>query len=137
MYPTEDLMQLRHSNFKQLTQTTHIAFGKLFKWPSKEEQKESSQLMQMEGFPNCIGCLDSYIFKQMHIWTNIKDYFKDGEYILADSVYASSDVVESTEVQNRNGYFKIRWNLFTNADETPDSHHKSTDGYTKCTIQMW
>ncbi|KAI8456254.1 hypothetical protein BY996DRAFT_6518608 [Phakopsora pachyrhizi] len=73
----------------------------------------------MEGFPNCVGfvdgtplplsqkpaldenvyydckksCYDSYLFQKMHIWTNKEDYFEDGDYILADSAYASSDVV--------------------------------------------
>ncbi|KAI8444861.1 hypothetical protein BY996DRAFT_6519757 [Phakopsora pachyrhizi] len=105
-------MQPSPSNFKQLTRTTHIAFGKLsleiqvavglsrlgsngngdsigkiqmifgagegtavlytkwgiqaihnlkdykVKWPSKEEQKESSQVMQLEGFPNCVRFVD-------------------------------------------------------------------------------
>ncbi|KAI8453818.1 hypothetical protein BY996DRAFT_8490114 [Phakopsora pachyrhizi] len=194
-YSPKDLMQLSPSNFKQLTWTTHIAFGKLcdllrgdsifynnprhkqialeiqvavglsrlgsnghgasigkiqmifgvgegtvvlytkrviqaihnlkdykVKWPSKEEQKESSQVMQLEGFPNCVGfvdgtslplsqkpalngnvyfdhkksCHDSYVSQQMRVWTNKEDYFDEGEYILADSAYASSEVVVPT-----------------------------------------
>ncbi|CAH7683096.1 hypothetical protein PPACK8108_LOCUS16394 [Phakopsora pachyrhizi] len=57
------------------------------KWPSKEEQKESIQVMQMEGFPNCVGFVDG---------TTIPLSQKpalDRNYILADSAYDSSDVV--------------------------------------------
>ncbi|CAH7667792.1 hypothetical protein PPACK8108_LOCUS2216 [Phakopsora pachyrhizi] len=188
-YSPEDLMQLSPSNFKQLTRTTHIAFGKLcdllrgdsifynnsrhkqialeiqlavglsrlgsngngasigkiqmifgvgegtvvlytkrviqaihnlkdykVKWPSKEERKESSQVMQLEGFPNCVGFVDGtslplsqkpaldgnvyfdlvmilMSFSKCVFGLNKEDYFDEGEYILADSAYASSEVV--------------------------------------------
>jgi len=30
----------------------------LLHWPSKQERLESSQVMQQEGFPGCVGFID-------------------------------------------------------------------------------
>ncbi|CAH7689880.1 hypothetical protein PPACK8108_LOCUS25049 [Phakopsora pachyrhizi] len=40
---------------KWVIQAIHNSNGHTVKWPSKEERKESSQVMQMELFPNCVG----------------------------------------------------------------------------------
>ncbi|CAH7678660.1 expressed protein [Phakopsora pachyrhizi] len=49
----------------------------------------------MEGFPNCVGFVDGtpLPLSQKPALDENEDYFEDGDYILADSAYASSDVV--------------------------------------------
>ncbi|CAH7667947.1 hypothetical protein BY996DRAFT_8535899 [Phakopsora pachyrhizi] len=43
---------------KQVIQTIHNFKDHKVQWPSKEERKESSQVMQLEKFPNCVGFVD-------------------------------------------------------------------------------
>ncbi|CAH7685907.1 hypothetical protein PPACK8108_LOCUS20504 [Phakopsora pachyrhizi] len=103
----------------------------------------------------------------MCVLTNKEDYFDEGEYILAHSAYASSEVVvpaykSRVRIERCIGILTgeemeslikgvvaciILHNMLANIgdvweelfmdDETPESHNTSTDSSTQSSIQMW
>ncbi|CAH7689472.1 hypothetical protein PPACK8108_LOCUS24557, partial [Phakopsora pachyrhizi] len=121
----------------QVIQAIHNMKDYKVKWPSKEEQKESFQVMQLEGFPNCVGLVDG-----TSLSLSQKPALDGNVYF--DCKKRSKDEIESL----------IKWavaciilhNMLVNIgdvweelfmdDETPESYNTNTYGNTQSTIQM-